>query len=138
MQYFDASALAKRYVREKGSVKVRRLLSSDLAATSRYSAVEIASALARRTREGAISPDDRERTMAALQTDLSAMLIVELTAEVVIRAQALLQRHSLLAGDAVQLASCLRLREELEDDVSLVAFDERLVAAARKEGVALV
>jgi predicted nucleic acid-binding protein len=76
--------------------------------------------------------------MAALQTDLSAMLIVELTAEVVIRAQALLQRHSLLAGDAVQLASCLRLREELEDDVSLVAFDERLVAAARKEGVALV
>ncbi|HYN06944.1 MAG TPA: type II toxin-antitoxin system VapC family toxin [Vicinamibacterales bacterium] len=138
MQYFDASALAKRYVREKGSVKVRRLLSSGLAATSRYSAVEIASALARRTREGAISPDDRERTMAALQTDLSAMLIVELTAEVVIRAQALLQRHSLRAGDAVQLASCLRLREELEDDVSLVAFDERLVAAARKERVALV
>jgi hypothetical protein len=138
MRYFDASALAKRYVREKGSVKVRRLLSSDLAATSRYSAVEIASALARRTREGAISPDDRDRAMAALQTDLSAMLIVELTAEVVIRAQALLQRHLLRAGDAVQLASCLRLREELEDDVSLVAFDERLVAAARKERIALV
>jgi predicted nucleic acid-binding protein len=138
MRYFDASALAKRYVREKGSVKVRRLLSSDLAATSRYSAVEIASALARRTREGAISPDDRDRAMAALQTDLSAMLIVELTAEVVIRAQALLQRHPLRAGDAVQLASCLRLREELEDDVSLVAFDERLVAAARKERIALV
>ncbi len=138
MRYFDASALAKRYVREKGSVKVRRLLSSDLAATSRYSAVEIASALARRAREGAVSHEDRERTLAALQVDLGAMLIVELTAEVVIRAQALLQRHSLRAGDAVQLASCLRLREELEDDVSLVAFDERLVAAARKERIALV
>ncbi len=48
MRYFDASALAKRYVREKGSVKVRRLLSSHLPATSRYSALEIASALARR------------------------------------------------------------------------------------------
>jgi len=69
MRYFDASALAKRYVREKGSAKVRRLLSSDVAATSRYSAVEIASALARRAREGAISPDDRERTLAALQFD---------------------------------------------------------------------
>jgi predicted nucleic acid-binding protein len=138
MRYFDASALAKRYVREKGSVKVRRLLSSDLAATSRYSAVEIASALARRAREGVVSHDDRERTLAALQMDLSAMLIVELTSEVVIRAQALLQRHSLRAGDAVQLASCLHLREALENDVSLVAFDERLVAAARKERVALV
>ena len=138
MLYFDASALAKRYVREKGSVKVRRLLSSDVAATSRYSAMEIASALARLTREGVVSPDDRERTLAALQVDLSAMLIVELTSEVVIRAQALLQRHSLRSGDAVQLASCLHLREELEDDVSLVAFDERLVAAARKERVALM
>lgn len=137
MRYFDASALAKRYVREKGSVKVRRLLSSEVAATSRYSAVEIASALARRAREGAVSHEDRERTLAALQMDLSAMLIVELTAAVVIRAQALLQRHPLRAGDAVQLASCLRLRDELEDDVSLVAFDERLVAAARKERVAL-
>lgn len=137
MRYFDASALAKRYVREKGSVKVRRFLSSDLSATSRYSAVEIASALARRTREGAISPDDRERTLAALQTDLSAMLIVELTSEVVMRVQAVLQRHSLRAGDAVQLASCLHLREQLEDDVSLVAFDERLISAARKERVAI-
>lgn len=26
MRYFDASALVKRYVREKGSVRVRRLL----------------------------------------------------------------------------------------------------------------
>jgi predicted nucleic acid-binding protein len=138
MQYFDASALAKRYVRETGSVKVRRLLSSDVAATSRYSAVEIASALARRAREGAISPDDRERTLAALQSDFNAMLVVELTAEVVSRAQELLQRHPLRAGDAVQLASCLYLREALEDDLSLVAFDERLVAAARRERVSLV
>ena len=65
------------------------------------------------------------------------MLIVELTAEVVIRAQALLQRHALRAGEAVQLASCLHLREELEDDMRLVAFDQRLVAAARKERLIL-
>ena len=49
MRYFDASALAKRYVREKGSLKVRRLLASDVPATSRLSAVEIASALMRRS-----------------------------------------------------------------------------------------
>lgn len=137
MRYFDASALAKRYVREKGSVKVRRLLSSDVPATSRSSVVEIASALARRTREGTLTEADRDRAFAALQEDMTAMLIVELTPEVITRAQALLRRYPLRAGDAVQLASCQHLREELEDEVVLVAFDERLAAAARKERVVL-
>jgi predicted nucleic acid-binding protein len=137
MLYFDASALAKRYVREKGSLKVRRLLASDVPATSRYSVVEITSALARRVREGAISVEDCERAVAALGEDLAAMLVVELTPEVVTRAQALLQRHPLRAGDAVQLASCLELRDELEDPIGLVAFDDRLIAAARKHRVSV-
>jgi predicted nucleic acid-binding protein len=137
MRYFDASALRKRYVREAGSVKVRRLLSSDTAATSRLSHVEIASALMRRFREGLLSEAKRESALVTLNEDLAAMLVVELTAQVVARSQGLLQRHSLRAADAVQLASCLHLREELEDDVSLVAFDERLVTAARKERVTL-
>jgi predicted nucleic acid-binding protein len=112
MLYFDASALAERYVREKGSLRVRRLLASDLPVTSRFSAVEITSALARRAREGAISPEDCERAVTALGDDLEAMLVIELTAEVVARAQGLLKRHPLRAGDAVQLASCLELRSK--------------------------
>ena len=137
MRYFDASALAKRYVREQGSVKVRRLLSSDMAATSRYSAIEIASALARRAREGALSEVERDRALAALHEDMTAFLVVELTDGIVTGAQALLRRHPLRAGDAVQLASCMHLRDQLEDDVGLVAFDDRVLAAARKERVVL-
>lgn len=137
MRYCDASALVKRYVREKGSVKVRRLLSSGTAATSRYSAIEIASALARRTRDGALSESERDRALAALEEDMTAFLVVELTGDIVVRAQALLRRHSLRAGDAVQLASCLHLRDQLGDAVDLVAFDDRLLAAARREKVRL-
>lgn len=137
MVYFDASALAKRYVREKGSLRVRRLLAADVPATSRFSAVEIASALARRAREGAIAADDSERAVSALDDDLSAMLVVELTPAVVTRAQALLQRHPLRAGDAVQLASCLELQRELKEAITLVVFDDRLAGAARKEKVRL-
>jgi predicted nucleic acid-binding protein len=133
MRYFDASALVKRYVREKGSVKVRRLLSSDVSATSRLSAVEIASALMRRSREGAFADAERHRAFAALPGDMSALLVVELTPDIVARAQALLQRHMLRGGDAIQLASCLFLQEELGEKTSLVAFDERLTAAARRE-----
>jgi predicted nucleic acid-binding protein len=135
MRYFDASALAKRYVREKGSPKVQRLLASDLPATSRLSAVEITSALMRRVREGTLSNEERDRLMAALDADMTAMLVVELTAAVVARAQLLLQRHPLRAGDAVQLASCLYLQKELEDRIDFVAFDDRLTAAARGEGL---
>ena len=137
MRYFDASALAKRYVREKGSVKVRRLLSSDVPAASRLSAVEIASALMRRSREGAFSDTERDRAFAALDADMLAMLVVELTAEVVARARELLRRHPLRAGDAIQLASYLYLREELSEQALFVVFDDRLAAAARAEGAAV-
>jgi predicted nucleic acid-binding protein len=135
MRYFDASALAKRYVRERGSLKVRRLLSSDSPATSRLSHVEIASALMRRSREGMLSEAKRESVLAVLDDDLSAMLVVECSFEIVARANTLLRRHVLRAGDAIQLASGLHLCDALREDILFVALDERLVAAARAEGL---
>lgn len=137
MRYFDASALAKRYVREKGSVKVRRLLLSDVPATCRLSSVEITSALVRRSREGRISAEQLERALAALDADVSAMLVVELTPAIVSRAQTLLRRHALRAGDAIHLASCLQLQDELGDETTFIAFDDRLIAAARLERLKL-
>lgn len=137
MRYFDASALVKRYVRERGSVKVRRLVLSDVPATSRLSEVEVASALGRRAREGAFSVAERDRALAALQTDLPAIFVVELTPEITAQARTLLQRHPLRAGDAIQLASCLYLREQLGEAIPLVAFDKRLTDAARGEGLSV-
>ena len=137
MRYFDASALVKRYVREKGSAKVARLLSSDAPATSRLSAVEVASALAFRAREGTCSVAERDRALTALDDDLGAILVVEMTPEVTARACSLLRRHPLRAGDAVQLASCLFLQDELGQAISLVAFDDRLAKAAAAEGIVL-
>ena len=135
MRYFDASALVKRYVRERGSAKVRRLIASGTPATSRLSEVEIASAVGRRAREGAFSVTERDRALAALERDFSVMFVVELTAEITARARALLQRHELRAGDAIQLASCLYLQDQIGEDVSLIAFDDRLTQAARREGL---
>jgi predicted nucleic acid-binding protein len=133
MRYFDASALVKRYVREPGSTKVQRLLAAEVPATSRLSAVEIASAVARRVREGSLPGDDRDRILAAADRDFTALLVVEVTAAVVMSAQRLLQRHTLRTGDAIQLASCLQLQEHIEDEVTFVGFDDRLLAAARAE-----
>jgi len=136
MRYFDASAFVKRYVREQGSAKVGRLIAAGPPATSRLSEVEVASAVARRAREGAFSMAERDRALAALERDLTAMFVVELTPDITARARALLQRHALRAGDAIQLASCLYLQEQIDEAVRFVAFDGRLIDAARREGLA--
>lgn len=137
MRYFDASALVKRYVREDGTTKVRRLLGSNVPVTSRLSAVEIASALARRAREGAFSEADRDDAIAALEADLASILVVELTNEIAVRAQTLVRRYPLRAGDAVQLASCLYVQDELGEKTSFIGFDDRLTDAARSEGLSV-
>jgi predicted nucleic acid-binding protein len=134
-RYFDASALTKRYVREPGSVTVRRLLALGGAATSRLSEVEVASAFARRVRDGSVSAAERDRALAALTADLTAMLVVEVTPDLTAQARTLLERHPLRASDALQLASCLYVQAQMGDRVPLVAFDDRLIEAARHEGV---
>lgn len=138
MRYFDASALVKRYVREPGAVSVRRLLKAAPAAASRLSEVEVASALVRRAREGAFSIEERDRALASLSDDFASLIIVEFTPEITVDARALLVRHRLRAGDAVQLASCLYLQREMSQPLPFVAFDDRLADAARHEGLTVV
>lgn len=128
----------KRYVVEEDSARVGRWLAAGHAATARLTAVEVASALARRCREGAFPPAERDRALAALETDLSALRVVELSPPVVREARELLVRHALRAGDAVQLASALLLRRELDVEVRFAAYDDRLKAAARAEGLIVV
>lgn len=74
--------------------------------------------------------------MAALACD--AMLGVWLLEvdEIVCRlAIEVLRRHALRAGDAIQLASALDLRQRMTGPVEFVCFDQRLNAAARSEGL---
>ena len=78
---------------------------------------------------------DRDRALAALEKDFAAILVVELTPQIAEQARALLLRHELRAGDAIQLASGLFLQEQLSERVPFIAFDSRLGEAARLEGL---
>ena len=134
MRYFDASALAKRYLQEDQSPLLRSLL-DQASCTSRLSEVEVASALRRRTREGSLPFDERDRLLGDLDRDLDAMMVVEMTSEVTALAREILGRHGLRASDAIHLASCLALRLDLDADIPFVAFDARLRDAAIAEGL---
>lgn len=138
MNYFDASALAKRYVREIGSQSVRRLLAAGVAATSRLSEVEVASAIARRARDGVLSAEQRDQLLAALSDDVPALAMVELTPELAAEARSLLLKHALRVGDSIQLASGLYLHRQSARPLRFVVYDERLAAAARAEGLRVV
>jgi predicted nucleic acid-binding protein len=125
----------KRYVREADSDRVRDWLASGTAATSRLSEVEVASALMRRWREGCFGTAARNRALETLVEDLEALVIVEIAPLVTARARRLLERHALRAADALQLASCLLLRDTTGGPFAFAAFDDRLSQAARAEGL---
>ncbi len=136
MQFFDASALVKRYVRESESAAVRRALARGDVVISRLSEGEVASALARLTREGHIQTRQRDRALAALLADVAAWHVVECSPAVVTLARTLLTRHPLRSGDAIQLASALRFRQMVLEPLSaFVAYDARLLEAAAQEGL---
>ena len=133
--YFDSSALVKRYVRESHSDRVLALLDETIPATSRFSAVEIASALARRCREGDLDESLRHRLLRDLDDDMDSFYLVELVPEVVRTARGLLDRNRLRAADALQLASSLVLQQRMQSPVLFVAFDRGLNVAASREGI---
>jgi predicted nucleic acid-binding protein len=125
-------------VQEAHSAAVRRQLRAGRIATSRLSEVEVASAMARREREGAFTAAERDRAIRGLNTDVGAWILVELTAQLATAAQTLVVHHGLRTGDAVQLASCLYLQRETGRRVAFGAFDDRLNEAARTEGLPLI
>ena len=97
--------------------------------------MEVASALMRRWRDGAFGAAPRDRALSAPVGDLQALTIVKIAPPVTARARALVERYPLRAGDALQLASCLLLRDTSRGGVPFAAFDDRLSQAARAEGL---
>ncbi len=133
IRYFDASALAKRYMLETESPQVSQLLKESSPATSRLTEVEVASALARRGREKILTPQERDRSLTALHLDMGTFYVVELLPEVTALAIELLTQHQLRGPDSIQLASCLFLKAHLQQEVEFIAFDRQLVNVAKRK-----
>ena len=114
---------------------MERLRSEATGAISQLTEVELISALARRHREGSISAEMLESLVTTTAEELESVVVVELSQAVVSLARALLLRHPLRAGDAIQLGSCLELQDRLQQPVRFLAFDQRLNDAAAREGL---
>jgi predicted nucleic acid-binding protein len=137
--FFDTSALVKRYLHEKGSSRVRRLLRTGGAIFYQafLTPLEMTSAFYRQHRGGQISmaqPTVLLRSYAAHSH--REYFLVAHSESLINLAETLISRHPLRALDAIQLASALELRKALPTGAPPLIFlsaDDRLVTVAHQE-----
>ncbi|HEX5136483.1 MAG TPA: hypothetical protein VFY93_05905 [Planctomycetota bacterium] len=100
--------------------------------------VEIRSALCRLEREGAMSLDAMREATARSESFWGAVHVISLLDAVKIRAKRLLAVHALRAADALQLGAALAAAHDNPVGWEFACLDERLAAAARREGFIVV
>jgi len=140
---FDASGLAKRYVDEIGSDRVRVIVSpaqGNIISIADITRAEVTSALARRAREGAITLDERGELMRTFQAHCATEYRLVPTEHFIIDlAIDLIQRHPLRAYDGVQLATAIIINRSLAahglPPLIFVSADGDLITAAQAEGL---
>jgi predicted nucleic acid-binding protein len=143
LYFLDSSALVKRYVTETGSAWIRGLTDPDARnplVIARITWVEVLSALARRQREGSLTPDGVRQAIRTFRYDLNMQYQVsEIDPTLAEAAGNLVVRHPLRAYDAVQLASALRAQSDLArisaPALTFLTADDRLLAIAQIEGL---
>lgn len=113
--FLDTSALAKRYVKETGTVWLTQLTdpgSGHEHWIAPITVVELVAALYRRVRMGTMAPAAAALAAQTFQTEFPTRFhTVELTEALLGRALALVPAHFLRGFDALQLATCLEIHE---------------------------
>ena len=135
--YLDASALVKRYVREKNSEQVNAWIDvADMAVTSLITRVEVAAAIARAGRMKLISSDGALAALRQFRSEWESFQRLPITENTVIRGDALAYEHNLRGYDATHLACALIWQETLGTQVTMASFDGQLIEAAREAWMA--
>lgn len=132
--FWDASALVPLCLEQPRTAQVRALHAEDPELLVWWgSVVECASAIARLHREELLGVQDEAHARALLSMLKSSWSEVQPGDALRDQAMRLLRLHSLRAADALQLAAAIEWAGP-SPDAMFVTFDERLGAAAQREG----
>jgi len=139
MRFWDASAIVPLLMAEEPTKTLQRLAAADPAVLVWWATeVECASAIARLEREGALEPRAAREAFDRLKRLADGWHEVDPSDGVRETAVRFLRVHSLRAADALQLAAAFVAAERRPSSLELITLDDRLAAAARKEGFAVV
>jgi predicted nucleic acid-binding protein len=123
--YFDASVLAKRYVKERGSSASRKLLQRYRFLSSALAPVEALSALSRRRAAGEITQRDFLAIRSRFHKDREYWELVEVGPIVLSQAEELVQKTGLRTLDALHVASALTFQAASGLTIPFVTADVR-------------
>jgi uncharacterized protein len=128
--------VVKLYVEEEEGRELVRAAVGEAGrvATSTVAYAEARAALARKEREGELDRGQHLRALGALDAEWRGFVRMPVSNLVAYRAGEMAERYALWGFDAIHLASAVRLGERF-DDLSFLAFDDRLVEAARGASV---
>ncbi|HEY7473446.1 MAG TPA: type II toxin-antitoxin system VapC family toxin [Vicinamibacterales bacterium] len=133
--FWDSSALVPILLPEARSDALTALLATDREVVIWWATpLECQSALYRRHRDAAVPSSLIREMTERLRAFVEHADTIAPTDDVRRRAARLLASHSLRAADALQLAAALIWCEEQPHNETFVSLDDRLCAAARKEG----
>ncbi len=132
LYYLDASVWVKRYFAEAGSAWMHTLFRREVTlASTVLGHIEVAAALARRSRPGTSLPALQQQ----LLTEWGSMLQFELTSSIYEQALLLAWERKLRGADAVHLAAAHQLQQQASRpslNFVLVTSDTELIRAAQE------
>lgn len=135
MNFWDTSAIVPLLVQEADTAtREEQLRKVSEVVTWWGTRVECVSALCRRERENALSPQAVQAAMARLEALDRQWLVVTPSPVILLRAERLLRLHPLRAADALQLAASLLASGEEPHNCTFHTADSQLAQAARTEG----
>ena len=137
MKFWDSSALVPLLVRESWTDEVVKLLRQDADILVWWgTATECASAISRLEREGSLK--GAAEAFARLDQLEASWNEIEPGTMVRETARRFLRVHDLRASDALQLAAAFVAAESRPASLELVTLDDRLAAAAAREGFRVI
>ena len=139
MRFWDASAIVPLLMTETTTKTLQGLANSDRAMLVWWATeVECASAIARLEREGGLDPSAVNEAFDRLKRLAEGWHEVDLSDSVREAAVRFLRVHPLRAADALQLAAAFVAAERRPSSLEVITLDDRLAAAARREGFVLI
>jgi predicted nucleic acid-binding protein len=133
--YLDTSCLAKLYVEEEGTDRVRAQVNeAESVTTSVIAYPEMRAVLRRWKAQGLLKQPSYQRLLRRFDRDWLGLGRVAVSAAVAEEAGDLSEAHGLRGMDAIHLASALLIRRETgSTDALFLTADKRLADAARGE-----
>ena len=139
MRFWDASAIVPLLMTETTTRVVQTLAAKDAGILVWWATeVECASAIARLEREGALDEAAVREAFQRLTQLATGWHEVDPSDSIRETAVRFLRVHALRAADALQLAAAFIAAERRPSSLQVVTLDDRLAAAARKEGFLVI